>query len=124
MLAINHLCGGLTFTATFCSFQDINIFEKPEYLALTVFGALAPDIDNTKSLIGKLFYPIAKKIQEHWGHRTATHSFLACIVFTMFFATVQALTGAENLTTIAFFSYLSHLIFDMCTKSGLPFSIL
>ncbi|MBB6462274.1 hypothetical protein [Flammeovirga kamogawensis] len=45
MLAINHLCGGLTFTATFCAFQDINIFEKPEYLALT------SDIDNTKSFL-------------------------------------------------------------------------
>lgn len=121
MLAINHLTGGLTFTATFCAFQDVNIFEKPEYLALTIFGSLAPDIDNTKSLIGKVFYPIAKKIQEHWGHRTVTHSFLACIVFTMFFATLQTLTGAEHLTIIAFFSYLSHLIFDMCTKSGLPF---
>lgn len=121
MLFFNHVAGGLTFTVTFCSFADVNVYEKPEYLALTLFSSVAPDIDYPKSVIGKVFLPLSKWIEKNHGHRTITHSLLACVIYTLVISLIQTLTGANNITLIAFTAYFSHLIFDMCTRSGIPF---
>jgi len=60
MTAPNHVTGGIVFTGLFCSFFSVNIFANPLFIGMTIFGSLLPDIDHTKSWIGKLFYPIAK----------------------------------------------------------------
>ncbi|MBC8109865.1 MAG: metal-dependent hydrolase [Verrucomicrobia bacterium] len=122
MTGINHIAGGIAFTGIFASFSDINIFASPADLAVTVFFSLLPDIDHTKSILGKLFFPIARYLDTHFGHRTLTHSLvcwlavslLAGLVFKFFNAPFGG-WGAASL------AYLSHLIFDMCTKSGIPF---
>ena len=75
MTAPNHAIGGIGFTGLFCSIFTINIFSNPLYIFLTIFGSLLPDIDHTKSIIGKLFYPFAKWISIKFGHRTITHLF-------------------------------------------------
>ena len=54
MTSINHVAGGIAFTGVFSSFWNLNIFEKPEYLIATVVFSVLPDIDHTKSPIGKL----------------------------------------------------------------------
>lgn len=121
MQGYNHIAGGIAFTGIFVSFADVNIFEKPEYLAATWTFSLLPDIDHTKSLIGKAFYPVAEYLHRNFGHRTITHS-LAC-----YFALLAIVSGVERIfhtssefTLIFGFAYFSHLIFDMCTKSGIP----
>jgi inner membrane protein len=124
MQGFNHVAGGIAFTGIFASFTDINIFEKPQYLGVTVFFALLPDIDHTRSPMGKAFYPLARWLDRKYGHRTLTHSllFTLCLV-----AIVQGLEylllQSSTLTFIAALSYFSHLIFDMFTRSGIPFSI-
>lgn len=121
MMSYNHLAGGLTFTATFCSLYDINVFEKPEYLALTLTSSILPDIDNPRTLLGKVFYPISKWIERNHGHRTITHSLLGNVVWGFLLLLIEWITKAENLVVIGMLAYLSHLIFDMCTRSGIPF---
>ena len=76
MSGINHVVGGIVFTGIFSSFWNINIFSKIEYIGLCSFFSVLPDIDHTRSPIGKLFYPIANYLDRHFGHRTITHSFL------------------------------------------------
>ena len=119
MSGINHVVGGIVFTGIFSSFWNINIFSKIEYIGLCSFFSVLPDIDHTRSPIGKLFYPIANYLDRHFGHRTITHSFLALILLTFLISTLEKLYGNNfNLTLLFAFSYGSHLIFDMMTIEG------
>jgi inner membrane protein len=80
MTAPNHITGGIVFTGLFCSFFSINIFANPIYFS-NYFRFLLPDIDHTKSWIGKSVYPIAKWLSRNYGHRTITHSIFDWIYF-------------------------------------------
>lgn len=121
MTAPNHITGGTVFTGLFCSLFEINIFSSPLFIILVIIGSILPDIDHTKSLIGKLFYPISKYISKNYGHRTITHSaiFLFLITSISLFLEKYFLNNYE-ITIILFFSILSHLILDMCTLQGIP----
>lgn len=124
MQGFNHIAGGLCFTGIFASFHDVNVFEKPEYIAVTIGAALLPDIDHTRSLIGKAAFPLAKWLSTKFGHRTVTHS----LVF--YLSVLAAVNATEWLflrsttyhyTLLVGYALLSHLIFDMCTRQGIPF---
>lgn len=120
MKAPNHIAGGLVFTGIFCSFWDVNIFSKPLYLGITLFASLLPDIDHTRSLIGKTFLPVAKYLDRHFGHRTVTHSLLfygGCLLMVL---AASRFFAVENITLIFAFAMASHLIFDMMTVQGVP----
>jgi inner membrane protein len=121
MTAPNHLTGGIVFTGLFCSFFSINIFSSPFFIGFTLFGSLLPDIDHTRSWIGKFFYPIAKYISINYGHRTITHSIfflIGIIVFSIFME--RNFSNNYSISVILFFSILSHFIFDMVTLQGIP----
>ena len=121
MSGINHITGGTIFTGLFASFWNINIFSKPEYLILCILASILPDIDHTKSPIGKLAYPLARYLDRHFGHRTLTHSLLCFIPLILLSTTLEKLYSSTlHLTLIFTFSYASHLIFDMMTKEGVP----
>ena len=121
MTAPNHLTGGIVFTGLFCSFFSVNIFANPIFITATLFGSLVPDIDHTKSWIGKAFYPVAKWLSVNYGHRTITHSvfFLIGICLLSIFLE-KNFRGDYSVSIILFFSVLSHLIFDMVTLQGIP----
>ena len=59
MTVYNHIAGGIVFTGVFSSLFNVNIFESKYTIGLTVFACILPDIDHTKSLIGKLFFPLS-----------------------------------------------------------------
>ncbi len=121
MQGFNHVAGGLAFTGIFASFADVNLFARPEYLATCVFFSLLADVDHTRSPVGKLFYPVAKWLDQKHGHRTITHSlgfYLAVVLLVGM--TEQIVTGGRVLTSIAALAYGSHLLFDMCTRQGIP----
>jgi len=123
MKAPAHIATGITFTGILCSIFDINIFQSYNSILLCTFCSLFPDIDTTKSLIGKSLYPIAKFINHKFGHRTITHSLLFLVLF---YATIKILIYFDfiqnrDFLMIACFAVLSHLILDMFTLSGVPF---
>lgn len=121
MTAPNHLTGGIVFTGLFCSFFSVNIFASPVFITATLFGSILPDIDHTKSWIGKSFYPVAKYLSVNYGHRTITHSvfFLAAICIISLFVE-RNFREDYSITIILFFSVFSHFIFDMVTLQGIP----
>ena len=121
MTSINHVAGGIAFTGVFSSFWNLNIFEKPEYLIATVVFSVLPDIDHTKSPIGKLCYPLAKWIDTKYGHRTLTHS-LVCYwsLFILIAVLSDVFLDHQHLLIIYAFAYFSHLMFDMMTVQGVP----
>ncbi len=44
---------------------------------LLIAGAMSllPDIDSSKSVYGKMLFPLSRLIERHFPHRTFTHSF-------------------------------------------------
>jgi len=122
MNAATHITGGLVLAGTLCSFTDVNVFEKPQYIAACVLFSLLPDIDSTKSLIGKIFYPFAWVINRKLGHRTITHSllFLAFVSAVMLSLYWYGVFPDTALVKISVFSLISHFVFDMVTISGIP----
>lgn len=122
MSGTNHVAGGIVFTGIFASLWDINIFSNPAFLGITVVASLLPDIDHTKSPIGKAVYPLAKWLDKKYGHRTITHSLI------FFFVAMASVAAIENIinnptreATIVFsLALFSHLLFDMITIQGIP----
>lgn len=127
MTAPNHIVGGIAITGISLSFWDINIFSNSIYLSLCIFSSLLPDIDHTKSIIGKMFYPLAKYLDTKFGHRTLTHSlvFLTPIFIFFLFFELNIInpyfdrTGTD-FSLIFLFAFISHLILDMLTVQGIP----
>ncbi len=121
MKAPNHVIGGLVFTGIFCSFWNVNIFSSPWYLTITVFTSLLPDIDHTRSLIGKMFLPIAKYLDRNYGHRTITHSLIFTVaLYLLVYLFSHYSLKDSNIPMIFIFAMSSHLIFDMLTIQGVP----
>ena len=117
----NHIAGGIVFTGILASFWNINIFASPAYIAFTAFFSVLPDIDHTKSPIGKLFYPLAKFLDRKFGHRTITHSLIVYVSIMLIISFICTVYLKDNTITLIFsFAYISHLIFDMMTKQGVP----
>jgi len=117
-----HIIGGLVFAGTLCSFTSVNVFEKPEYIAACALFSILPDIDTTKSMIGKIFYPVAWLINRKLGHRTFTHSLLFLFIIGVTFYLLFRFDVFPNtdLLKIAIFATISHYVFDMITVSGVP----
>lgn len=120
MKAPNHVAGGIVFTGIFCSFWNVNIFANPSFLGLTVFASLLPDIDHSRSLIGKTFLPISRYLDRNYGHRTITHSLIFFIVTGFLVALIGRVWQIQGLGLVYAFAFGSHLIFDMLTKQGVP----
>ena len=121
MTAPNHLAGGVIFTGLFCSFFSVNIFASPLFIATTLIGSLLPDIDHTKSWIGKSVFPLAKWLSKNYGHRTVTHSIFFLIgIYLISIFVEKNFREDYSVSTILLFAILSHLIFDMVTVAGIP----
>lgn len=121
MLGFNHVAGGITITGIGASLFDVNLFSKPEYLLITWLASILPDIDHTKSVVGKCAYPLAKYIDRNFGHRTITHSLVCWLGLTVvMYLGEQLLFKSEVHTWIFSLAYFSHLLLDMCTLQGIP----
>ena len=122
MKAPAHITGGIFFTGFFCSLWNINIFGSIYYLSAVIIGAVLPDIDHTRSWIGKFFYPLANWIDKRFGHRTVTHCLIFLISVTLICRLLEHCfnSGNSTFTVILFFSVLSHLLLDMATLHGVP----
>ena len=116
MQGYNHIVGGVVFTGIFASFHDVNVVSSPGLIAATVFCSLLPDVDHVSSTIGKVFYPVAKYLQSRYGHRTITHSIFCFVGFLVLF--MFALP--REYFVCCSYAFGSHLLFDMCTRSGVP----
>ena len=121
MTAPNHIIGGIVITGLFGSFLNLNILANPIFIASTILGSLIPDIDYSKSTIGKIFRPISKYLNRRFGHRTITHSLLAMFGSFLLFAIIEA-TFFDRTTTakIYLLGFFSHLVLDMMTVQGVP----
>jgi len=123
MTGVNHLTGGVVYTGVFCSFWNVNIFEKPWYLVATLIFSLLPDIDHTKSPLGKIlsFTYLPQYLDRNFGHRTITHSLLIYFTLGISVYFIESIFSNDHPFALIFMlAYSSHLVFDMMTISGVP----
>ncbi len=134
MLAPTHSVFGIFLTLIFLAVFGIQWSLHWTIIVVSIFGAIVPDIDHPKSMIGKLFYPISSALERRFGHRTITHSFVGLAISTVIFSVIVLVVSlilafvtdfgfnVYNLAPrwIAAFSisYFSHLVLDMFNKRG------
>jgi membrane-bound metal-dependent hydrolase YbcI (DUF457 family) len=86
------------------------LFALPAPIFLIgLLTALVPDLDTTRSLLGRLCNPLSHTIEAHYGHRSLTHSLLA-----LGLASAIAWIAAPAFWLPLAFCYASHLLIDLC----------
>jgi len=135
MLAPTHSVFGIFLTLIFLAVFGIQLSLHWSIILVAIFGAIAPDIDHPKSVIGRLFYPVSSYLERRYGHRTITHSFIGWFISSIVFSVIVVfisliyailIRSADPLSNpliarwIAAFSisYFSHLILDMFNPRG------
>ena len=86
-------------------------------------GGLLPDLDHPKSALGRRIPFISLPLAAVFGHRGMTHSLFAAaglLLLLVAVTTSPAYVLLETLITPFCIGYLSHLLGDSLTPSGIP----
>jgi inner membrane protein len=86
-------------------------------------GSLLPDLDHPESALGRRLPLISVPLSRLVGHRGVTHSLLAVVgLFGVLLAVVAipAYQGLGGLIMPLVMGYLSHILGDAMTPSGVP----
>lgn len=68
----------LTHTALSIAVTSLSLgTANPLVLATAAIACQFPDIDTSKSTVGRLFLPVSQWLEKRFPHRTVTHSFIA-----------------------------------------------
>lgn len=86
-------------------------------------GGLLPDLDHPKSALGRRLRLISLPLSAVVGHRGITHSLLAvsALLGLLIYATSAPFLGRwDGLISPLIIGYLSHILGDSMTPSGVP----
>ena len=115
MMYYTHLSFG--FLVSLLALDFFNIQNKLLFVLIVVFFSIFPDIDDTKSKIGKKNRQISRIINILFGHRGFFHSIYVPLILYYIFYYVNKEIGAAVLV-----GYFSHLFMDALTRKGIkPF---
>ncbi len=120
MTLITHALGGV---ASIALLDTVVTSFSPDKLTFIIGAAVAtlPDVDYSRSFIGRVLYPVSRFFEANTGHRTATHSFLFAAMFSFIIGSSIALYLNSSFLkwfVIFFVPYSSHFILDWFTKEG------
>ena len=110
-----HIAGGVlgyTVAATF--------FQVPWTATGVVVASAAaavPDVDTLGSTVGRVFSPVARRIERRFGHRTITHCYAAQGAVALI-ALPFLWTGLPHLYAAVVVGYVSHPFLDTWTVQG------
>ncbi len=111
MMGFTHTAFSLTLTSLATGTAN------PTALVIAAIASQLPDIDTSKSTVGRLLLPISHFIECRFPHRTVTHSFLATGVITL--ATYPIALFSEPLYWQALIlGFFGGWFADVFTKSG------
>lgn len=115
MMAVSHVVFGATAWAIVAHWGGMGPVD-PLDVGAAAFGALLPDIDHPQSAVGRRLAPISVPLSAVVGHRGVTHSLLAVALA----AVVLFFWGGIAMVAPVVVGYLSHLLADSLTLSGVP----
>lgn len=115
MMATSHMVVGVALWAVTAKVGGGNPLE-PQSLAAAAFGSLLPDIDHPQSWAGRKLRFISVPLSMLVGHRGVTHSAIAVVACL---AAMMTLNTGWVVAPVAI-GYLSHLMADALTPSGVP----
>ena len=111
MISVTHAAFSISLTSIVLG------TSSPEILGISAIASLLPDIDTSKSLIGRLFLPISRWIETRTVHRGIIHSFFATGVITLITYPLAPL-GYAYLWKALILGYFWGWFADVFTKSG------
>lgn len=113
MMSLTHAVIGTSVASFACGTVD------PYVLGAAAIGTQLPDADTSKSIAGRVLFPVSRILEKRFPHRTVTHSFLATGIIALaampirFYATDGVLLWKALLTGF-FFGWFA----DVFTRSG------
>ncbi|MFZ9739618.1 MAG: metal-dependent hydrolase [Prochlorotrichaceae cyanobacterium] len=108
----------MTHAAISAAAVAVGLGTANPFILLT--GALAsqlPDIDSTRSIAGRLVYPIASWLEQRYPHRGPTHSFISTGITAIVFLPVFYYFGWQYWAAIVIGQFVGWFS-DCFTKSG------
>lgn len=115
MMAGSHVVMGAALWAVTAKLTGVPPAD-PVALAAAAFGALLPDIDHPQSWAGRKMRYVSVPLSMLVGHRGVTHSLIAVLACM---ATL-VIMGTGWVAAPVAVGYLSHLVADGMTPSGVP----
>jgi inner membrane protein len=113
-----HAAFGLLVSTTALSFWSVPVHLDPGALAGAVAGSLLPDLDAPRSLPGRLWPRLSRRLEARFAHRGATHSLAALGAVAIAALPVGLWRGAWLASLLL--GCASHLLADCMTKAGAP----
>lgn len=123
-----HFIGGIAVLWLLppAGFESASI-SFPLALVFAVLGSLLPDLDARESKLSNVqiggipwLKPIGYLLHRRLGHRGAMHSLLAWLLVSLVFALPLSFLMDPMAGFGLMLGYLSHLLLDACTRSGIP----
>jgi inner membrane protein len=115
MLAKTHLLAALVVGLFIIQFFVVS--QPVLFLVLFCFATILPDIDTSKSKVGKKMWPLSSLLEIVFGHRGFLHS--VWIPLGVLFVSVYF--GMTFIGTTFMLGYTLHLIVDALTLGGIRF---
>ena len=118
MTAPTHIVFGLLTAAGSFSLFSMPLHRNLPAVACAILGSVLPDIDSPNSYIGRVLPFASIPIERQWGHRTITHSLLCLLALSVIIWPLLVWQPACYAAVLL--SYMSHIVADCATKSGVP----
>lgn len=77
MMAVTHMAFSVAITSVALGTGN------PTVLGISAIASLLPDIDTSKSHVGRIFFPISNFLEKRFAHRSISHSLLATGIVTL-----------------------------------------
>ena len=119
MMSVTHAVLSVSLTSIVLGTANFEVLAIAAHREADPCGiaSLLPDIDTSKSSIGRLFLPISRWIETRTVHRGITHSFFATGVLTLMTYPLAPL-GYAYLWKALILGYFWGWFADVFTKSG------
>ena len=125
MMAFTHAAAGATSALLVAQHLHAGPIQTLLVLSGGVAGSYLPDIDHPKSAFGSRVLPLSLPISAIFGHRGITHSLIAVVALSgLLWWVFQRANWHEGIAVPVLVGiavgYLSHLLGDWLTNSGVP----
>lgn len=110
MMNFTHTTGSIALTSIALGTAD------PSVLCIAAIASQLPDVDTSKSAIGRVLFPISHFLEQRYPHRSITHSFLATGVVALLSMPLVYLGNGYWQALIL--GYFCGWFGDVFTKSG------